>query len=115
VENSLIVVRERLACWQGIAIPNYVKSRRDFPAKCLHQQPCGSSMAAVQQWALDNKKAVTDSVQLTDATPYLKELHHMPIRRQQASMTVTPSRISRRPQRASLPGGKAANGHFLPQ
>ena len=55
----------------AIAIPNFVKARTT-----AQRNACINNLrqldGAIQQFALEQKKAATDPVKLTDCTPYLK-------------------------------------------
>ena len=70
---EIMIVVAIIGLLAAIAIPNFVKARTS-----AQQKACIANLkqidAAVQQWALENKKTATDTYALTDATllAYLK-------------------------------------------
>lgn len=60
-----------LALLAAIAVPNFVKPRA---TECKNS--CVANLkqidGAIQQWALENKKGVTDAPELAGVLPYLK-------------------------------------------
>jgi prepilin-type N-terminal cleavage/methylation domain-containing protein len=110
---EIMIVVATIGLLATIAIPNYVKSRATS-----QRNACINNLrqldGAVQQWGMENRKAATDTVQLSDATPYLKnsivcEAGGTSINDSYAVTDV------QTPPTCISPGGKAANGHVLPQ
>src|SRR3954451_20011327 len=68
---EIMIVVAIIGLLAAIAIPNFVKARTTSQKNAcinnLRQLDRG-----VQQFALENKKAATDAVLMTDCTPYLK-------------------------------------------
>ncbi len=68
---EIMIVVAIIGLLAAIAIPNFVKARTTSQTNaCINN--LRQIDGAVQQWALENKKAATDKVALSDATPYLK-------------------------------------------
>jgi prepilin-type N-terminal cleavage/methylation domain-containing protein len=68
---EIMIVVAIIGLLAAIAIPNFVKARTTSQKNaCINnlRQVDG----AIQQYALENKKNATDTVQETDVTPYLK-------------------------------------------
>ena len=109
---EIMIVVATIGLLASIAIPNYVKSR-----SISQRNACINNLrqldGAVQQWGMENKKAATDAVLLSDATPYLK----YSIVCQSGGTSINDSytvRDVQTPPTCISPGGKAANGHLLP-
>jgi prepilin-type N-terminal cleavage/methylation domain-containing protein len=68
---EIMIVVAIIGLLAAIAIPNFVRARTTS-----QKNACINNLrqldGAVQQFALENKKAATDTVGLTDCTPYLK-------------------------------------------
>ena len=96
----------------AIAIPNFVKARTT-----AQKNACINNLrqldGAVQQYALENKKAAGDSVQLSDCTPYLKNSVVCPAGGTSPTDSYQVTDCQTSPSCIST-GGKAANGHLLP-
>src|SRR5271169_1253860 len=109
---EIMIVVAIIGLLAAIAIPNFVKARTTS-----QKNACINNLrqldGAVQQFALENKKAATDTVQLTDCTPYLKNSVVCP-----AGGTVITDSYAvtdcQTPSSCISSGGKAANGHILP-
>jgi prepilin-type N-terminal cleavage/methylation domain-containing protein len=110
---EIMIVVAIIGLLASVAIPNYVKARglsqRNACINNLRQLD-----GAVQQWALENKKALTDPVTINDATPFLKNS----VVCQAGGTTVDNSysvKNAATPPECISPGGTSVNGHFLPQ
>jgi prepilin-type N-terminal cleavage/methylation domain-containing protein len=68
---EIMIVVAIIGMLAAIAIPNFVRARTT-----AQMNACINNLrqldGAIQQFALENKKAATDAVVLTDCTPYLK-------------------------------------------
>jgi prepilin-type N-terminal cleavage/methylation domain-containing protein len=68
---EIMIVVAIIGLLAAIAIPNFVKARTTS-----QKNACINNLrqldGAVQQFALENKKAASDNVGLSDCTPYLK-------------------------------------------
>jgi prepilin-type N-terminal cleavage/methylation domain-containing protein len=68
---EIMIVVAIIGLLAAIAIPNFVKAR-----VTAQKNACINNLrqldGAIQQFALENKKAANDGVQLSDCTPYLK-------------------------------------------
>jgi prepilin-type N-terminal cleavage/methylation domain-containing protein len=68
---EIMIVVAIIGLLAAIAIPNFVKARTTS-----QQNACINNLrqidGAIQQWALEYKKAVNATVAATDVTPYLK-------------------------------------------
>ena len=68
---EIMIVVAIIGLLAAIAIPNFVKARTTS-----QQNACINNLrqidGAIQQWALEYKKAVSATVAETDVTPYLK-------------------------------------------
>ena len=109
---EIMIVVAIIGLLAAIAIPNFVKARTTS-----QKNACINNLrqldGAVQQFALENKKAATSTVQLTDATPYLKNSIVCPA----GGTTIDDSynvTDCQTPSTCIASGGKAANGHILP-
>ncbi len=96
----------------AIAIPNFVKARTT-----AQKNACINNLrqldGAIQQYALENKKAASDTIQLTDCTAYLKNSVVCPAGGTTITDSYNVTDCSTQPTCIS-PGGTQANGHFLP-
>lgn len=109
---EIMIVVATIGMLASIAIPNYVKSRATS-----QRNACINNLrqldGAVQQWGMENKKAGTDTVRLSDATPYLKNSIVC-----QSGGTSTDDSYAvtdvQTPPTCISAGGKTANGHLLP-
>jgi prepilin-type N-terminal cleavage/methylation domain-containing protein len=110
---EIMIVVATIGLLASVAIPNYVKSR-----SISQQNACINNLrqldGAVQQWAVENKKAANASVTLDDATPYLKRSVICP-----AGGTVMDDSYEvttpQTPPTCISPGGGSAFGHVFPQ
>lgn len=68
---EIMIVVAIIGLLAAIAIPNFVKARTT-----AQKNACIANLkqidGAIQQWALENKKATADTVGSADYTPYLK-------------------------------------------
>ncbi len=110
---EIMIVVATIGMLAAVAIPNYVKARGTS-----QKHACIDNLrqldGAIQQWALENKKAATAPVTLADAIPYLRNT----ITCQAGGSTIDDSysvATPETPPTCIAPGGKAANGHVLPQ
>ncbi len=110
---EIMIVVAIIGLLAAIAIPNFVKARTTSQTNaCINN--LRQLDGAVQQFALENKKAATASVQLSDCTPYLKNSVVCPA----GGTTIDDSYQTTDCQTAPTciaPGGGSANGHILPQ
>jgi prepilin-type N-terminal cleavage/methylation domain-containing protein len=68
---EIMIVVAIIGLLAAIAIPNFVKARTTAQANaCINN--LRQIDGAIQQWALETKKAANDPVQLTDVEPYIK-------------------------------------------
>jgi prepilin-type N-terminal cleavage/methylation domain-containing protein len=109
---EIMIVVAIIGMLAAIAIPNFVKARTT-----AQKNACINNLrqldGAIQQFALENKKAASSPVTLADCTPYLKNSVVCPGGGTTAddSYTVTDCQSS---PTCKSPGGGAANGHILP-
>ena len=110
---EIMIVVAIIGLLAAIAIPNFVKARTTS-----QKNACINNLrqldGAVQQYALENKKAAASTVGLNDATPYLKNSIVCPA----GGTTITDSYAVTDCQTAPTcvsSGGGSANGHVLPQ
>jgi prepilin-type N-terminal cleavage/methylation domain-containing protein len=110
---EIMIVVAIIGLLAAIAIPNFVKARTTS-----QKNACINNLrqldGAVQQFALENKKAATDTVQLTDCTPYLKNSVVCPAGGTSITTSYSVTDCQTAPTCIST-GGKAVNGHVLPQ
>src|SRR3954471_4795546 len=67
---EIMIVVAIIGLLAAIAIPNFVRARTQSQTNaCINN--LRQIDGAVQQWALENNKASTDTVKLTDIEPYL--------------------------------------------
>jgi prepilin-type N-terminal cleavage/methylation domain-containing protein len=110
---EIMIVVAIIGMLAAIAIPNFVKARTT-----AQKNACINNLrqidGAIQQYALENKKAANDSVALTDVAPYLKNSVVCPAggTTMQDSYQVNDCQTS--PTCISKGGGQA-NGHFIQQ
>jgi prepilin-type N-terminal cleavage/methylation domain-containing protein len=109
---EIMIVVAIIGLLAAIAIPNFVKARTTS-----QKNACINNLrqldGAVQQYALENKKAAASAVTLDDATPYLKNSVVCPAGGTTATDSYSVSDCQTQPLCIST-GGKAANGHLLP-
>ena len=110
---EIMIVVAIIGLLAAIAIPNFVRARTTS-----QKNACINNLrqldGAVQQFALENKKAATSTVALTDCTPYLKNSTVCPA----GGTTITDSYAVSDCQTAPTcvsSGGGSVNGHVLPQ
>ena len=105
----VVVIIGQLA---AIAIPNFVKARGT-----AQKNACINNLrqidGAIQQYALENKKAATDTVLETDVTPYLKNSLACPAGGTAFLDSYKVTDCQTQPTCIS-PGGTSGNGHALP-
>src|ERR1043166_5578495 len=69
--TEIMIVVALVGMLTAIALPNFVRSRTT-----AHTSACISNLreidAAIQQWAMDEKKASQSTVQFSDISAYLK-------------------------------------------
>ena len=110
---EIMIVVAIIGLLAAIAIPNFVKARTTS-----QKNACINNLrqldGAVQQFALENKKAATSSVQLSDCTPYLKNSVVCPAGGSTISDSYAVTDCQTAPT-CSATGGGSANGHVLPQ
>src|SRR5215813_13614943 len=109
---EIMIVVAIIGLLAAIAIPNFVKARGT-----AQKNACINNLrqidGAIQQYALENKKAATDPVGETDVTPYLKNSLACPAGGVDFPTSYSVTDCQTQPTCIS-PGGKAANGHQLP-
>src|SRR6185295_1218887 len=67
---EIMIVVAIIGLLAAIAIPNFIRARATSQTNaCINN--LRQIDGAVQQWALENNKASTDAVGLTDVQPYL--------------------------------------------
>jgi prepilin-type N-terminal cleavage/methylation domain-containing protein len=100
---EIMIVVAIIGLLAAIAIPNFVRARNT-----AQKNTCINNLrqidGAKQQWALENKKADTDTPVAADVTAYLKAYPTCP-----AAGTYTIAAVS-----ASPTCSKSADGHALP-
>ena len=68
---EIMIVVAIIGLLAAIAIPNFVKARATSQANaCINN--LRQIDAAINQWALENKKVSSDTVSLVDVQPYIK-------------------------------------------
>jgi prepilin-type N-terminal cleavage/methylation domain-containing protein len=68
---EIMIVVAIIGLLAAIAVPNFLKARATSQMNaCINN--LRQIDGAIQQWAMENKKAPTASVNETDVTPYLK-------------------------------------------
>ena len=109
---EIMIVVAIIGLLAAIAIPNFIKARTTSQKNaCINnlRQVDG----AIQQWALENKKAANASVGFTDISGYLKNSVICPAGGTTFANSYTIVDVQTKPVCASS-GGGAANGHILP-
>jgi prepilin-type N-terminal cleavage/methylation domain-containing protein len=109
---EIMIVVAIIGMLAAIAIPNFVKARTT-----AQKNACINNLrqldGAIQQFALENKKAAGDGITLNDCTPYLKNSVVCPAGGKLItdSYAVTDCQTS---PTCITAGGSTANGHVLP-
>ena len=110
---EIMIVVAIIGLLAAIAIPNFVRARTTS-----QKNACINNLrqldGAVQQFALENKKAASDTVALTDCTPYLRNSVICPSGGTSISDSYAVSDCQTAPTCVSS-GGGSVNGHVLPQ
>jgi len=109
---EIMIVVAIIGLLAAIAIPNFIKARTTSQKNaCINnlRQVDG----AIQQWALENKKAASAVVIYSDIKDYLKNSVICPSGGTTFADSYTLVDVSTKPTCSST-GGKAANGHLLP-
>lgn len=109
---EIMIVLAIIGLLAAIAIPNYVKARGT-----AQKDACLNNLkqidGAVQQYALENKRAATDAVAEADVTPYLKSSLACPAGGTTFANSYTLVDCNTATVCKTL-GGGPANGHILP-
>src|SRR5438552_12180523 len=109
---EIMIVVAIIGLLAAIAIPNFVKARTTS-----QKNACINNLrqidGAIQQFALENKKAASDPVTETDVLPYLKNNVSCPAGGTKFSDSYTVVDCQTIPV-CKTTGGGAANGHQLP-
>ena len=109
---EIMIVVAIIGLLAAIAIPNFVKARGT-----AQKNACINNLrqidGAIQQYALENKKAASDPVGETDVTPYLKNSLACPAGGTKFSDSYAVTDCQTQPTCIST-GGGSANGHLLP-
>ena len=109
---EIMIVVAIIGLLAAIAIPNFVKARATS-----QKNACINNLrqidGAVQQWALENKKAASSSIALTDVTPYLHNSVVCPAGGTVISDSYAVTDCQTQPTCVST-GGTSSNGHVLP-
>src|SRR5437867_4436343 len=110
---EIMIVVAIIGLLAAIAIPNFVRARTT-----AQKNACINNLrqidGAIQQYALENKKATTDPVAEANVTPYLKNSLVCPAGGTSFADSYSVTDCQTVPTCIST-GGKAANGHVLPQ
>jgi len=110
---EIMIVVATIGLLASVAIPNYVRARG-----ASQENACINNLrqldSAVQQWALENKKAPTDTASMEDVTPYLKNSISCPAGGTtiEDSYAVSSAQV---PPTCISPGGGTTFGHVLSQ
>src|SRR6266404_2910395 len=108
---EIMIVVAIIGLLAAIAIPNFVKARAT-----AQKNSCINNLrqidGAIQQYALENKKAASDGVAEGDVTPYLKNSVVCPAGGTVFSDSYNVTDCQTQPTCKS-PGGTSANGHLL--
>jgi prepilin-type N-terminal cleavage/methylation domain-containing protein len=100
---EIMIVVAIIGLLAAIAIPNFIKARTTS-----QQNACINNLrhidAAIQQWALENKKAAGATVDFTDISGYLKNTVLCPSGGTLFSDSYTISTVAIRPVCQILPG-----------
>ena len=109
---EIMIVVAIIGLLAAIAIPNFVRARTTS-----QKNACINNLrqidGAVQQWALENKKAAAATVNKTDIYPYLKASVICPSGGTSFTDSYAVTDVATKPTCEST-GGKTANGHVLP-
>jgi len=109
---EIMIVVAIIGLLAAIAIPNFIRARTTS-----QKNACINNLrqidGAVQQYALENKKAASDPVAEADVTPYLKNSLACPAGGTDFATSYTVTDCQTQPT-CHAPGGTAANGHVLP-
>ena len=109
---EIMIVVAIIGLLAAIAIPNFVKARITS-----QKNACINNLrqidGAIQQFAMENKKAASSPVTETDVTPYLRNLLACPAGGTKFSDSYKVTDCSTAPT-CFTSGGGAANGHVLP-
>ena len=109
---EIMIVVAIIGLLAAIAIPNFIKARTTS-----QKNACINNLrqidGAVQQWALENKKAASSTITLTDVTPYLKNSVVCPAGGTTASDSYKVTDCQTQPTCISA-GGTSTAGHVLP-
>jgi prepilin-type N-terminal cleavage/methylation domain-containing protein len=109
---EIMIVVAIIGLLAAIAIPNFIRARTTS-----QKNACINNLrqidGAIQQYALENKKAASDPVAQADVTPYLKNSLACPAGGTDFATSYTVSDCQTAPN-CIAPGGTAANGHLLP-
>jgi prepilin-type N-terminal cleavage/methylation domain-containing protein len=109
---EIMIVVAIIGLLAAIAIPNFVKARGT-----AQKNACINNLrqidGAIQQYALENKKAASDPVTQADVTPYLKNSLACPAGGTDFATSYSVTDCQTQPTCIS-PGGGAANQHILP-
>jgi prepilin-type N-terminal cleavage/methylation domain-containing protein len=110
---EIMIVVAIIGLLAAIAIPNFVKARTT-----AQKNACINNLrqldGAIQQFALENKKAATDPVTLQNCKDYLRNSVICPAGGTSMDDSYTVTDCQTIPTCHS-PGGGQANGHFLQQ
>jgi len=109
---EIMIVVAIIGLLAAIAIPNFIRARTTS-----QKNACINNLrqidGAVQQYALENKKAASDPVGEVDVTPYLKNSLACPAGGTKFSDSYAVTDCQTQPT-CIAPGGTSANGHVLP-
>ena len=109
---EIMIVVAIIGLLAAIAIPNFVKARTT-----AQKNACINNLrqidGAVQEWALEMKKNTTDTVALSDVTPYLKNSVVCPSGGTTISDSYIVSTVANQPT-CNKVGGTYPDGHALP-
>jgi prepilin-type N-terminal cleavage/methylation domain-containing protein len=110
---EIMIVVAIIGMLAAIAIPNFVKARTS-----AQKSACINNLrqldGAIQEFALENKKATSDPVTLEDCTPYLKNSVVCPAGGTTINDSYSVTDCQSAPTCISK-GGGAANGHVVGQ
>ena len=111
---EIMIVVAIIGLLAAIAIPNFVRARTQS-----QKNACINNLrqidGAVQQWALENKAAPSDTMGFTDISPYLKHQVVCPTAGTAVdfSSSYSLATVTNAPT-CVAPGGTSANGHIMP-
>ena len=107
---EIMIVVAIIGLLAAIAIPNFVRARTQSQKNaCINN--LRQINGAIQQWALENKKAPTAAVTFTDISPYLKSAVVCPSGGTTFGDSYTVSTVDASPLCQLVPG---AGNHELP-